>query len=241
MPLQIIGAGYGRTGTESMQQALVRLGWPCYHMKEVMAHGRPHIDFWTEVSRAEPGSQHDWERVFASYTATVDNPGACVWRELMAAYPDAKVILTLHPKGPKTWYESTVETIYRMERSWLLRLFEPVIPVMCRIGPMVRHLVWERNHRGTLKDKAQAIRRYEEHIEEVKAAVAPDRLLIMKVSEGWAPLCNFLGVPVLDEPFPRVNDRAEMLKLMRRFDAMGYVAAAVAVIVLIGLLVSIWR
>ena len=169
---------------------------------------------------------------------TVDNPGACVWRELMAAYPDAKVILTLHPKGPETWYESTVETIYRMERSWLLRLVQPVIPVMRRIGPMVRRLVWERNHRGTLKDKAQAIHRYEAHIEEVKAAVQTDRLLVMKVSEGWAPLCRFLDVPVPDEPFPRVNDRAEMLRLIRRFHAVGYVTAGVAVVVLIGL--AVW-
>jgi hypothetical protein len=86
-----------------MQQALNRLGWPCYHMKEVLANGRSHMDFWEEVSRSEPGSQHDWERVYADYKATVDNPGACVWRELLAAYPEAKVILTLHPKGPEAW------------------------------------------------------------------------------------------------------------------------------------------
>ena len=160
MPIEIIGAGYGRTGTESMQQALNRLGWPCYHMKEVMAHKGDHLDFWIEVSRAEPGSRHDWERVFATYTATVDNPAACVWRELMAAYPDAKVLLTLHPKGPEAWYESTIETIYRWERSSLLRLIEPIVPMMRTFGPMARRLVWERSHQGTLGDKARAIQRF---------------------------------------------------------------------------------
>ena len=218
-----------------MQQALNRLGWPCYHMKEVMAHKGDHLDFWIEVSRAEPGSRHDWERVFATYTATVDNPAACVWRELMAAYPDAKVLLTLHPKGPEAWYESTIETIYRWERSSLLRLIEPIVPMMRKFGPMARRLVWERSHQGTLGDKARAIQRYQDHVEEVKAAVPHGRLLIFTVTDGWTPLCDFLGVPVPDEPFPRVNERAEALKLVRTFTALGYVALAVTVLALIGL------
>jgi len=28
------------------------------------------------------------------------------------------------------------------------------------------------------------------------------------VSQGWQPLCDFLGVPVPDAPFPRTNDTA---------------------------------
>lgn len=30
----------------------------------------------------------------------------------------------------------------------------------------------------------------------------------MDLSEGWEPLCKFLGVPVPNEPFPRANDAA---------------------------------
>ena len=213
-----------------MQKALNRLGWPCYHMKEVMANKGEHLDFWTDVSLAEPGIQHDWERVFANYKATVDNPGACVWRELIEAYPEAKVIVTLHPRGPEAWYESTIETIYAWERSPILRLVEPIVPVMRRFGPMTRRLVWQRNHRGTLADKTQALRRYADHVEEVRAAVPSDRLLIFKVSDGWTPLCEFLGVPVPDEEFPRVNERAEMLRLVRAFKAVAYLA-----LVLVGL------
>jgi hypothetical protein len=37
--LQIIGAGFGRTGTTSMKTALKQLGFgPCYHMTELGAH-----------------------------------------------------------------------------------------------------------------------------------------------------------------------------------------------------------
>lgn len=29
-------------------------------------------------------------------------------------------------------------------------------------------------------------------------------------NEGWEPLCDFLGVPVPAEPFPRINSRDEL-------------------------------
>lgn len=120
MTLTLIGAGFGRTGTWSTFAALNRLGLPCYHMQEVILNkaNKGHLDFWRKVANSPPGTQQDWSRVFGNYKATVDNPGCCVWRELMAAYPDAKVLLTLHPRGAEAWYESTIDTIYFTENVW---------------------------------------------------------------------------------------------------------------------------
>ena len=120
MTLKIIGAGFGRTGTTSGQAALNQLGFPCYHMFEVIENkaNKGHLDFWRKVANAPAGKQHDWPQVFSKYTATVGNPGCCVWRELMAAYPKATVLLTLHPRGPEACYQSTIETIYFTERMW---------------------------------------------------------------------------------------------------------------------------
>jgi hypothetical protein len=43
----------------------------------------------------------------------------------------------------------------------------------------------------------------------VQEMIAPERLLVFDIKEGWEPLCAFLDVPVPeDDPFPRVNDRA---------------------------------
>ena len=97
MSLQIIGAGFGRTGPLSTFTALNALGYPCYHMMEVIMNkeNKTHLDFWNNVANNAAGKQHSWEDVFQKYTATVDNPGCCVWRELMVAYPNAKVLLTL--------------------------------------------------------------------------------------------------------------------------------------------------
>ena len=80
MPLDIIGVGFGRTGTDSTRAALNRLGYPCYHMFEVLENraNKTHLDFWKRVAESPPGTQHGWEEVFANYRATVDNPAACV-------------------------------------------------------------------------------------------------------------------------------------------------------------------
>ena len=54
MPLEVLGAGFGRTGTMSLKVALESLGFgPSYHMTEVFAHPE-HVDFWETAARGEP-------------------------------------------------------------------------------------------------------------------------------------------------------------------------------------------
>lgn len=214
MTLRVIGAGLGRTGTHSTQLALNQLGFPCYHMTEVLLNkaNKTHLDFWRKVANSPPGTQQNWESVFAKYTASVDNPGCCVWRELMAAYPDAKVLLTLHPRDPGTWYESTIQTIYFTENAWQFKVLEFLTPFGRKLGDISHKLIWGRTLNGVMGDKRKAVARYNAYIDEVKGAVPPDKLLVFKVTDGWAPLCAFLGVPAPDAKFPNVNDRVEFQK-----------------------------
>lgn len=235
MPLKVIGAGFGRTGTNSLQHALQQLGYPCYHMIEVLENpaNKDHGSWWRAVSHAPAGSQHDWEHVFARYTAAVDNPACCVWRELVAAYPDAKVVLSVHPAGPDAWFDSTHATIYRISHQWQFKVLELLTPFGRTFGDMSERLIWQRAHRGTIRDRAKAIAFYHQHIDEVKAAVPADRLLVFSVKDGWKPLCDFLGVPVPATPFPNVNDREEFQARIRNIQKgayvmLGLVAAAVA-------------
>lgn len=214
MPLQIIGAGFGRTGTMSLMTALNELGFPCYHMIEVIGNkdNRSHLDFWRKVANAPAGAQQDWEQVFAHYKAAVDNPACCVWRELAQAYPDAKIILTLHPRGADAWYDSTIDTIYSSNKMWQFKLLEIFTPFGRKFGDMSSKLIWGRSHRNTMEDRQAAIQRYEEHAKEVQAELPPERLLVFSVDQGWEPLCRFLGLPVPATPFPDVNDRASIKK-----------------------------
>jgi hypothetical protein len=228
--LQLIGAGYGRTGTDSTKEALNILGLRCYHMREVIGNpaNRHHLDFWRRVADAAPGVQHDWQQVFQHYQAAVDNPAACVWRELMVAYPKAKVLLTVHPGSAEAWYDSVMETIYFTERLWQWRVLEAVVPFPRKFGPMARKLIWQRFHRGTMNDRAAAIAEYHRHVAEVQAEMPAERLLVFNVTEGWAPLCAFLDRPVPDQPYPRVNDKEAMKKEIEGMVKGAYVIVAVA-------------
>ncbi len=238
MGLKIIGAGFGRTGTMSTYTALNQLGFPCYHMFEVLENkaNKSHLDFWRTVANMPAGTQHDWNQAFANYTAAVDNPACCVWRELMAAYPDAKVLLTLHPKGPEAWYESTIDTIYFTENIWQFKALEWVTPFARKMGDMSRKLIWQRSHKGTMDDRAKALAHYRQHIEDVKAAVPPEKLLIFSVDQGWGPLCKFLGVPVPETPFPNVNDRAAIKKVIANMTRGAYLILTTGAVILAALL-----
>ena len=188
------------------------LGFPCYHWSEVIFNkaNKKHVDFWLKVAKAPAGEQHDWDEIFNKYSATVDNPGCCVWRELFEANPKAKVIITLHPRGPEAWYDSTINTIYFTETHWQFKLLKVFIPFMRKFGNMCSKLIWERSHKNTMENKDAAIQRYHDHIEEIKATVPADQLLIFTVNEGWDPLCQFLDVPVPRSQFPNTNDRQEI-------------------------------
>ncbi|MGH8427443.1 MAG: sulfotransferase family protein [Gammaproteobacteria bacterium] len=243
MALQVIGAGFGRTGTMSVSRALNELGFPCYHMFEVLGNkeNKTHLDFWRNVANSEPGTRHDWDTIFSKYTVTVDNPACCVWRELMAEYPDAKVLLTLHPRGAEAWYESTLDTIYFTESMWQFKVLKLTTPFGRKFGDMSRKLIWQRSHRGTMNDRAKAIAHYNQHIEEVKAVVPPDRLLIYSVDQGWKPLCDFLGVPVPESEFPNVNDREQIKKTLRKRTRGAYFILGEATVVLAALIYGGFR
>jgi hypothetical protein len=234
MGLKVIGAGFGRTGTMSTYTALTQLGFPCYHMMEIIGNkeNKTHIDFWNKVTNDAEGAQQNWDEVFANYTAAVDNPACCVWKELMVAYPDAKVLLTLHPKGAEAWYESTIDTIYFTETLWQFKVLKAVIPMMRKFGNMSTNLIWKRSHKGTMDNKAAALARYNELIEEVKATVPPEKLLIYTVNQGWEPLCNFLGVDVPSTAFPNVNDRAQVKRTIADFTKGAYIILGIGIVLL---------
>ena len=73
MGLKIIGAGFGRTGTTSMKEALELLGYnKCHHMREVMVSSKQ-VKLFDSVSR---NVEVDWDDVFAGFEAAVDWPAA---------------------------------------------------------------------------------------------------------------------------------------------------------------------
>lgn len=212
--LRVIGAGFGRTGTLSLREALVRLGFgPCDHMLENFEHPE-RFALWREAfERKRRGEPIDWRPLLDGYRAVVDWPGAYFWRELIAAHPDARVILTV--RDPGRWYDSTQATIFSLraradESAWaraMLRLVGLVMPALREGFQAVDAVIWQGTFAGRFADREHALRVFAGHNREVRESVPADRLLVFDVKQGWGPLCAFLGVPVPEgEPFPHVND-----------------------------------
>ncbi len=199
MALKLIGAGFGRTGTLSLKLALEQIGYgPCHHMAEVMMNPGS-AAYWIRAADGDP----DWETIFKGYAATVDFPGCSFWRELSQFYPDAKVLLSV--RDPEKWFESTQATIFS-ERSVQTMSQSPM-------GSFLNKVAWSKFGKH-IHDREFMIAAFKQHNAEVERVIPRERLLVYEVSQGWAPLCAFLGVPVPTEPFPRVNSREEMSSMM---------------------------
>jgi hypothetical protein len=196
MTLEILGAGFGRTGTNSLKVALEHLGFgPCHHMYEVEAN--PHLIIpWQEFVSGKP---LDFEKAFSGYRSQTDWPGARVWREAAAYYPDAKVILTV--RDPDAWFDSVQATI----APFLASRGKNESPHEDAIAFMAQRLIAEAIFDDRLSDRQHATAVFNAHIAEVQAAIPPSRLLTFDVREGWEPLCAFLGSPVPPISFPNLN------------------------------------
>jgi hypothetical protein len=202
MGLQVLGAAWGRTGTLSVKLALERLGFgPCYHMIEVFRTHPEHAATWIEAAR---GARVDWDEIFTGYRAAVDWPACAFWPELTAALPDLRVLLVL--RDAERWHESFEATI----RGGIPGR-EPDPDAVT--DTMMHEVIFKRSFGGALEPPSHLVARYEDHVAAVRSSIAPDRLLVWSLAEGWAPLCAFLGVPEPDEPFPHVNDRAEFFRI----------------------------
>ena len=199
MTLKVIGSGLGRTGTTSLRMALIELGFgPCHHMLEVIAHPET-MPLWIEARNGNPR----WDNVFAGYQSAVDYPTAAYWRELAAYFPEAKIVHTV--RDPDKWFESTQATIFASD-GYMARAVESGDCVAADFFTSVA-----ADFNDHLHDRAYMTDYFRRHTQEVKATIAPERLLVYQASEGWRPLCEFLGVPVPDMPYPSENTREDFL------------------------------
>ncbi|MGC0416859.1 sulfotransferase family protein [Embleya sp. AB8] len=207
--MDVIGVGFGRTGTLSLRIALERLGFgPCYHWTTLFEEPE-RVAHWEQVlAHHERGETPPWERVYAGYRAAVDWPTAAFWREVVDAYPLAKVVLTV--RDEHDWYESMSRTIARHVHTG--RDAPDARPDEVALADRI---IGRRVFDNRLHERDHAIGRHRAHVRAVRAHLAPERLLVLDVREGWAPLCDHLGMAVPGTPFPHVNRSAEFEDMMR--------------------------
>jgi len=199
MAIQLVGAGVGRTGTHSLKLALeFLLGGNCHHMVEMT---KEQVPIWTD---AFAGSAPDWPEVLSPYCAIVDWPGAGMWRELAAAFPEAPVLLSTR-SSTDVWYESASNTI-----------FKSMIDMRADSSraPFVNGFMTAFSKDWRQPESAKAA--YEAHNEAVRATIPADRLFEYQPGDGWGPLCAALDLPEPDMDFPHTNSTADFIE---RFEA----------------------
>jgi hypothetical protein len=201
MNLQVVGAGFARTGTASLKLALERLlGGDCYHMADVYAHPE-HTKVWHDAILGNPP---DWDAFLSAYRAAVDLPASAFWRELAADNPGSLIVLSVRDSAEQ-WWDSWSHT--------MAKAATPAEPapgcLFAEYLAIALDMLLVRLGVSDAADKIAMMAAYQRHNEAVRIGAPPDRLLEWKAADGWAPLAARLGVPVPDEPFPRVNTREQ--------------------------------
>lgn len=206
----------------STKLALQKLGYRTHHMIDVLKCNPEHLPLWKRVGEGEEEVLKD---IFAGYTACVDFPGCYYYKQFIKWNPNAKVLLNVRD-SPEVWEKSARDTIchptdcpLQSEVTWMLSW----IPYswFSYIYHFGKH-VYRSNkvlpgHNTDLLDPKTDIKQvYIDWIEQVKAVVPSDKLLVFNVKQGWAPLCQFLDKPVPDEPFPRTNDTEQFKQVMKK-------------------------
>ena len=224
--LLVIGAGYGRTGTSSLQEALSILGFgPVYHMREVFKNDG-HVHKWNnnvvkfKLENKEDKDKDDatstipkhvWDDLFLGYNSTMDFPASAYWEDLYKVYPNAKIILSIRDTSEK-WYQSVLQTISPPTFLWRT-LYKLTGLYDYNFSYMTYHTVWKTIYdmgiMSTNNEKVgdfniDMVRThpqlmkdgYTNHNSNVINKVPPENLLIFNVKDGWKPLCDFLNCDI---------------------------------------------
>jgi hypothetical protein len=221
-PMRVLVLGMCRTGTTSISIALRKLGYTPHQMREVLVNPKD-LNLWQEAidvtllapqdrsakqKHLAPYGAPEFDKLLGNYDVVMDLPGCVFAKELVAAYPDAKVILTT--RNYEAWEESMQESLWCM-CTWQLFALARYFNIT-QMAPLMRfiHSVF-RVHNGNTYGGAKSKAAYEQHYNTVRSIVPKDRLLEIDTENvTWEPLCAFLGKGVPAEPYPQLKDEKAM-------------------------------
>lgn len=241
--IRLVCAGLGRTGTLSLTEALTTLGYKPYHYIDFS-----HSKEWADLAKGETDSSMVIDAIVnGGYDAVLENPTCDIYTDILAKYPDAKVVLTVRdtPQAFEKSWKILMDTMVVTERN-----FSWHFPSFFQWIPLFENLKHVRKFMGTThlglppgalahgwRDQPQSwlAEQYEKHNAHVIANVAPEKLLVFNVKQGWEPLCKFLECEVpTDQDFPhsKVNTKESLVQLKQTFEraVYGWIPVVVALL-----------
>lgn len=227
VPMEVLSLGFSRTGTLTMVEALKILGYPePYHYSSVFANVKD-ADMWQEAFRLKYGTgpvgaggvaqgsrdvrnTTNWRQLFDQLLghcgAVTDTPGVMFAEELLAAYPEAKVVVV--ERDGERWLLSIgvlLDGVLNPVARYIFRFTDPLwFGRISNLGA-----TWIAAFFGSTSPtqaKANAREAYAAYYAHIYSVVPPERMLKYDLGSGWEPLCKFLGKDVPDAPFPHCNE-----------------------------------
>ena len=137
----------------------------------------------------------------------IDFPGVFFFEEILEAFPDCKVILSVREED--SWVESFVRKLDSLDalRSKITCMLSQTDRKMAFVYDSFLNAAY-----GSCNTKSTYVfrKRYRIHNHGVKSIVPADKLLVYNVKEGWKPLCDFLESEVPTIAFPHENIKSEI-------------------------------
>lgn len=262
-PLEVICVGLPRSGTESLQHALLILGYDyTYHGWDILFEQPFYGQEWSKLARKKfypdaggDGDCHitasEFDALIGHSAAVTDAAGSVFAAEMIQAYPDAKVILNVR-RDLDAWHASAVKNLCHVNETWLFWALSWWTREYFWGWHVYERLMWAGLFRCLDGTFDSGIRRngkwvYREHCAMVRGLVPEHRLLEWSVEDGWGPLCEFLDKDVPKEVFPRTNDavgfkgREKQAMQLWFGRALLNIGKAVAVTSLTGMVLWSWR
>ena len=222
VPLKVLIVGVWRTGTSSLLSAFQQLG---YH--NTYPRDSPNANTWNSFAYTQAWNKtiddkfvhgktvgrEQLDELLGDCMVVSGVPCFLFLEEMIAAYPEAKVILTT--RDLDAWYASILGTFEFISTQPIFRVASVFDSwVKARQGYLDRVKFW--GWYGSIPDYGKMIHR--NHVEKVRDLKATGKIkevyLELEVGHGWEPLCDFLGVDVpLGKPYPRVNDQNSVNKM----------------------------
>ena len=188
LPTRMFGVGLHKTATTSLHAALGILGYDSAHWPS--AHWARAV--WAEMTTA--GRSRTLERSYAA----CDLPISILYRQLDAAYPGSRFILTVRDEA--SWIDS-------VRRHWDANA-NPFRKGWDR-DPF-SHAIHKELYGRRDFDAETMLARFRRHNAEVKEYFASrlDDFLVLDGGNRWGDLCGFLGRPIPGVPYPKANGRS---------------------------------
>ncbi|KAL8647579.1 MAG: hypothetical protein Q9226_006371 [Calogaya cf. arnoldii] len=209
VPMRCLVLGVGRTGTNSIREAMKILGFDeTYHMVNANQNPKDN-ELWQNAldAKTQEGKQlgrEQWDQLLGHCQAVTDFPAALFAPELISAYPEAKVVLS--NRDIDQWHRYDISAVDPPSAPWAEMFYK----------------MWRIFAKGDFARYGK--RAFHEHYERVRELVPSDRLLEYRVSEGWEPLCRFLDVDIPDCRYPAGNKQESFRQTVRALHRARFLA-----------------